>query len=110
MRIVAHPLLDRDILGMAEHVFTVSGDAGAARRRIAEARDLIAALVEEPGSGVALGDGLPGWRARHGGGGRRITVVFRHDAAAGALYIALVGFGGQDWQGRASGRAEFAGR
>ena len=82
MRIVPHPLLERDIVGIAEHVHAVSGDAVAARRRIIEVRDLIAAIVEEPGLGTALGGPLTGWRVRHGGGGRRITVVFRHDASS----------------------------
>lgn len=108
MRIVPHPLIERDIVGIAEHVFTVSGDAAAARRRISEVRDLIAAIVDQPGLGVALGDGLSGWRVRHGGGGRRITVVFRHDTEADRLYVALVAFGGQDWQGHASKRTDFA--
>ena len=104
MRVVLHPLLERDIVGIAEHVHAVSGDAAAARRRIVEVRDLIAAIVEEPALGTALGQPLAGWRVRHGGGGRRITVVFRHDAGQGALYLALVAFGGQDWEGRAAGR------
>ena len=110
MRIVPHPLLGRDIVGIAEHVHAVSGDAAAARRRIAEVRDLIAAIADEPGLGVALGEDLTGWRVRHGGNGRRITVVFRHDAADDALYVALVAFGGQDWEGRAVGRSEVGGR
>ena len=105
MPIVPHPLLERDIVGMAEHVFAVSGDAAAARRRIAEARDLIAAIAAEPGLGVALDGDLAGWRVRHGGAGRRITVVFRHEATSNMLYVALVAFGEQDWEGRAAGRS-----
>lgn len=110
MRIVPHPLLERDIVGIAEHVHAVSGDAAAARRRITEARDLIAAIADEPGLGVALDGDLTGWRVRHGGSGRRITVVFRHDAPTEALYVALVAFGGQDWEGRAVGRSSLGPR
>ena len=105
MRVVPHPLLERDIVGIAEHIHAVSGDAAAARRRIIEVRDLIAAIVEEPALGTALGGPLAGWRVRHGGGGRRITVVFRHDAGQEVLYVALVAFGGQDWMGQAAGRS-----
>ena len=106
MRVVPHPLVERDVVGIAEHVHAVSGDAVAARRRIAEVRDLIAAIMDEPGLGTALGDPLAGWRVRHGGGGRRIKVVFRHDASQEALYVALVAFGGQDWMGQATGRSK----
>ena len=105
MRIVPHPLLEQDIVGIAEHVHAVSGDAAAALRRIAEVRDLIAAIADEPGFGVPLDGDLAGWRVRHGGTGRRITVVFRHDAGRGALYVALVAFGRQDWEERAAGRS-----
>ena len=105
LRVVPHPLLGRDIVGIAEHVHAVSGDAAAARRRIAEVRDLVAAIVEEPGLGTALDGPLAGWRVRHGGRGKRITVVFHHDAGQRALYVALVTFGGQDWEGRAVERS-----
>ena len=65
---------------MAEHVFAVSGDGAAARKRITEARELIEAIASQPGLGTGLDGSLTGWRVRHGGQGRRITIVFRHDA------------------------------
>ena len=107
MQIVLHPLLERDIVGIAEHVHAVSGDAAAARRRIAEARDLIAAIAEEPNLGRALDGDLSAWRVRHGGEGRRITVVFRHEVGNDALHVALVAFGGQDREGQATAGAAF---
>jgi plasmid stabilization system protein ParE len=110
MRIVPHPLLERDIVGMADHVFAVSGDGAAARRRISDARDLIKAIVAEPGLGTTLDGDLAGWRVRHGGGGRRITIVFRHDAVLDALYVALVAFGGRDWESHAAERSRFGER
>ena len=109
MKVVPHPLLERDIVGMAEHVFAVSGDGVAARRRILEARDLMEAVVAEPGLGTTLAKPLDGWRVRHGGRNRRITVVFRHDVASDALYIALIAFGGQDWEAHATRRSAFGG-
>jgi plasmid stabilization system protein ParE len=102
---VPHPLLQRDIVGIAEHVFAVSGDADAARRRMAETRELIADIIREPQLGSPLGGDLGGWRVRHGGRDRRISVVFRHDAEAGRLHLALVAFGGQDWTSRLPARA-----
>ena len=107
MQVVPHPLLERDIVGMAEHVFAIGGDGAATRRRISEARDLIEAIVAEPGLGTRLDKPLDGWRVRHGGRGRRITVVFRHDIALDALYIALVAFGGRDWETHAARRSGF---
>lgn len=110
MRIVPHPFVARDIIGLAEHVFAIYGDGAAARRRIAEVRDLIEAIAAEPGLGTVLDGPLQGWRVRHGGRDRRITVVFRHDAALDATYIALVAFGGRDWETHASARSEFGRR
>lgn len=107
MRVIPHPLLERDIVGMAEHVFAVSGNGDAARRRISEARELIEAIVSEPGLGTILDGALAGWRVRHGGQARRVTVVFRHDSSLDALYIALVAFGGRDWEAHAARRSNF---
>lgn len=107
MRVIPHPLLERDIIGIAEHVFAVSGDGAAARKRIFEARELIEAITAEVGLGTMLDGTLAGWRVRHGGQGRRITIVFRHDAALDALYIVLVAFGGRDWEPRAARRSRF---
>ena len=107
MKVVPHPLLERDIVGMAEHVFAVSGDGAAARKRISETRELIQAIASEPGLGTTLDGRLTGWRVRHGGQGRRITVVFRHDTALDAIYVALVAFGGRDWEAYASRRSRF---
>lgn len=111
MQVLAHPLLRRDIEGLAEHVYTVSGSADAARRRIHEVHHLIEQVIENPSLGTLLGKDLPEWRARHGGTGRRITVVFRHDAEANQIQVALVAFGGEDWVNRSPGRtAHFSGR
>ena len=54
MRVIPHPLLERDIIGIAEHVFAVSGDGAAARKRIFEARELIEAITAEVGLGSLL--------------------------------------------------------
>jgi plasmid stabilization system protein ParE len=65
VKLVPHPLLERDIIGMAEHVFDVTGDAEAARRRLAEARELIGDIMREPALGSRLVEQAEGWRIRH---------------------------------------------
>ena len=96
MRIVPHPLLGRDIIGMAEHVHAVSGDGNAARRRIVEARELLGYVQDNPDLGTPLAGELAGGRVRHGGSHRQISVVYRYDANTDCLYLALVAF---DWTG-----------
>ena len=51
---------------------------------------------------------LDGWLVRHGGRGHRITIVFKADLDLGALYVALVAFGGQDWIADGDARRSFA--
>ena len=105
MRIFRHPLVARDLRAMAEHVVAVTyGDVDAARCRLDEADALVADIAGNPGSGTRLVGALAGWLVRHGGRGRRLTVVFRHDAGTDALLITLVALGGQDWQVTSEGR------
>ncbi len=106
MQIVPHPLIERDIIAMAEHVYAVSGDGNAARRRIAELRELLGRVQENPDLGAPLDGDLSGWRIRHGGKRRLVSVVYRHDAERDRLYLALISFGGQDWAARAPRRRE----
>ena len=106
MKLIPHPLLERDIIGLAEHVFDVTGDAEAARRRLADARELIGDIMREPTLGSRLGAHAEGWRIRHSARDRRISVVFRHDPEANRLYVALVAFGGQDWASRLPARTK----
>ena len=106
MRILAHPLLRRDISGIAEHVLSRSGDPEAARRRVIEIRELLAAVQDQPGHGAPLADTLPGWRMRHGGKGRKILIVYRYDPQDDLLCLALVAFAGQDWTARATDRRQ----
>jgi plasmid stabilization system protein ParE len=96
MQIVPHPLVERNIVGLAEHVHPVTGDGEAARRRILEVRALLGRVRDEPDLGAPLPGELIGWRVRHGGLRRQISIVYRHDVEEERLYIALVAFGGQD--------------
>ena len=101
-RIVRHPLVAQDIRALAAHVLAVSGDAEAALRRLDEVDALMDAIRARPDLGAALGDTLPGWRARHGGKGRALTIVYR--AEEDHILVALVAFAGQDWLSAAAGR------
>lgn len=105
MRLVRHPLVAQDIRALAQHILEVSGDPEAAMCRLDEIDALTVAILDNPELGVRLGGPLSGWRARHGGKGRALTIVYRVDGDL--LLIALVAFGGQDWLTRGVGRSEF---
>ena len=98
MRQVRHPLVDRDVASIFEHVLsTTQGDLDAAEQRLDEVDNLLAAIATNPTSGMRLSAPLEGWLVRHGGRRQMITVVFRPDLENRLLYIALVAFGRQNW-------------
>lgn len=98
MRQSKHPLVERDLVGIVEHIVDVTqGDFEAAARRLDEIDALIRDIAANPTSGMRLTGPLDGWLVRHGGRGHRLTIVFRADLARDVLQIALVAFGGQDW-------------
>jgi plasmid stabilization system protein ParE len=105
IRIERHPLVRQDLRELARHVADVSGDLHAAERRLDEVDQLVADILENPNSGALLAPALPGWRVRHGGAGRRITIVFRLTETGDCLQIALVAFGGQNWLASAPNRS-----
>ncbi len=107
MRQIRHPFVDRDLIGIVDHILDVTdGNVAAASRRLDEIDDLLAAIGANPFSGVRLSGDLDGWLVRHGGRGQRLTVVFRPEIERDVLFIALVAFGGRDWIRLASGRSE----
>ncbi len=109
MRIIRHPFVERDLIGMVDHIVDVTqGDVAAAVRRLDEVEALIAAILENPRSGVRLGGTLSGWLVRHGGAGHRLTIVFRPDMETDTIYLALIAFGGRDWIRLAALRRRFA--
>jgi plasmid stabilization system protein ParE len=105
IRIERHPLVRRDLRELARHVADVSGDPGAAERRLDQVDALVADILANPNSGAFLSAKLPGWRVRHAGADRRITIVFRLTEAGDCLQIALVAFGGQNWMNTAPDRS-----
>lgn len=107
IRQIRHPLVDRDVIGIVDHILSITdGNLVAARRRLDEIDDLLASIAETPRSGMRLSGDLEGWLVRHGGSGRRLTVVFRPNLDRDILFIALVAFGGRDWMRLAAGRRE----
>lgn len=110
MRVIRHPLVDRDLVALVDHIVAVTGgDIAAAGRRLDEVDALVADIAANPASGMRLAAPLDGWRVRHGGRGHRLTVVFRADAERDCLFIALVAFGGQDWMAEGGTRRSFGG-
>ena len=98
MRLIRHPFVDQDLIGIAQHIVTTTKeDIAAAYRRLDEIDALLQAIAENPQSGYRLSAPLDGWLVRHGGAGRRLTIVFKPDFEQDVLYIALVAFGGSDW-------------
>ena len=98
MRQIKHPLVERDLIGIVDHIVEVTqGDFDAAARRLDETDDLLRDIAANPMSGMRLAGPLDGWLVRHGGRGHRLTIVFRADLQRDVLQIALVAFGGQDW-------------
>lgn len=108
MHFVRHPFFERDLIGLVDHIVDVTdGDVAAAERRLDEVDVLLDSIASNPTAGVRLSGKLEGWLVRHGGYGQRLTIVFKSDAAAGIIYLALVAFGGRDWVKLASARKQF---
>jgi len=108
MRLIRHPLVNRDLAALVDHIVeTTQGDFAAASRRLDEVDNLMAEIAANPLCGMRLAPPLDGWLVRHGGRGHRITIVFR--AESDILYIALVAFGGQDWMSGGAARRQFGG-
>jgi len=108
MRIVRHPFVDRDLIGIVDHIIKVTeGDYDAAFRRLDEVDMLLRSVLENPTSGVRLRGKLDSWLVRHGGLEQRLTVVFKPDLGDDVIYLAMVAFGGRDWMKAAVGRRAF---
>ena len=108
MRIVRHPFVERDLIGIVDHIVSITeGDYAAAYRRLDEVDALLGSVLENPTSGVRLRGELDSWLVRHGGAGQRLTIVFKPDLEKDVVYLAMVAFGGRDWMKAAVGRHGF---
>ena len=108
MRLIRHPFVERDLIGIVDHIVkTTSGDYDAASRRLNEVDVLLRSVLENPTSGVRLRGKLDNWLVRHGGAGQKLTVVFKPDIENECVYLAMVAFGGRDWMKAAVGRHGF---
>ncbi|MEM6275324.1 MAG: type II toxin-antitoxin system RelE/ParE family toxin [Pseudomonadota bacterium] len=109
MRLVRHPFFERDLIGIVDHIVDVTdSNTAAAAKGLDEIDAMISTIAKNPISGVRLKGSLDGWLVRHGGSGRRLTIVFKPDVAAGVIDLALVAFGGRDWVKLASVRKQFS--
>lgn len=109
MRFIQHPFFERDIIGIANHIFEVTqGDTGAASRRLDQIDALLAEIASNPASGLRLSGHLEGWLVRHGGTRNRLTIVFKPDFPNKTIYLALVAFGGRNWMKVAAARRAFS--
>jgi hypothetical protein len=109
MRVLRHPLVDRDLVALVDHIIEVTGgDFAAAVRRLDEVDKMMAAIENNPHSGARLAAPLDGWLVRHGGRGHRLTIVFRADPERDCIFVALVAFGGQDWMAEGEERKSIA--
>lgn len=107
MQLIRHPLVERDIIGIADHIVqSTMGDIGAARRRLDEIDLLLEDISKNPFSGTRLAGKLEGWLVRHGGKDHRLTVVFKSDAERRLLYVAMIAFGGRNWMVGSEARSE----
>ena len=110
MRIVRHPFVERDLIGIVDHIVdTTEGDYAAAYRRLDEVDALLGSVLANPTSGVRLRGELDSWLVRHGGAGQRLTVVFKPDLENDCVHLAMVAFGGRDWMRTAVGRRGLGG-
>ena len=108
MKIVRHPFVERDLIGIVDHIVSITeGDYAAASYLLDEVDALLISVLENPTSGVRLRGGLDSWSVRHGGTGQRLTVVFKSDLENECVYLAMVAFGGRDWRKVAVGRRGF---
>lgn len=105
MRLIRHPLVARDVAELARHVLTVSGDKAAALRRLDEIDAPLASILDAPDIGSRLDGPLEGWRVRHGGRGRALSIIYRIEGDR--LLVAMVAFAGQDWTKGALDRSGF---
>ena len=55
MRIVRHPFVERDLIGIVDHIVSITeGDHAAAYRRLDEVDSLLGSLIENSNLGVCL--------------------------------------------------------
>ena len=95
---IRHPLVEKDLRNLVDHVLRVTGDDfAAAGRHLEEVDSLLADVAENPLSGIRLSERLGGWLIRHGGRGSRLTIVFRPELQDDLIRIALIPFGAQNW-------------
>jgi mRNA-degrading endonuclease RelE of RelBE toxin-antitoxin system len=103
-RVALHPLVFDDVARLNRHIADATGDPDAGLRRVSEIDALISSIAQDPFLGAPLNGVLDGFRRRHGGTDRRVTIIYAVDEEHTLVRIHLVAFGGQNWSARAAGR------
>ena len=93
-----------DVVRLHRHNVDASGDPDAGLRRVSEIDALIASIADDPFLGAPLNGPLEGFRRRHGGTDRRLTIICAVDDEQALVRVHLVAFGGQNWSARAADR------
>lgn len=100
-RLRFHPLVERDLDGIAQWIISHAG-VEAADRTLAEIEQTITELARLPHRGSIRHDVAPGLRAVPAA--RRGVIVFTVDDAAAEVFIHAVTYGGADWVRRVPSR------
>ena len=103
-RVALHPLVFDDVARLHRHIVDATGDPEAGSRHVSEIDALISSVAQDPFLGAPLNGALYGFRRRHGGTDRRVTIIYAVDEEQALVRIHLVAFGGQNWSARATGR------
>jgi hypothetical protein len=103
-RIALHPLVFDDVARLNSHIVEATQDRDAGMRRVSEIDALIGAIAQDPFLGAPLDGVLQGFRRRHGGTDRRVTIIYAVDENHAVVRIHLVAFGGQNWTALAARR------
>jgi plasmid stabilization system protein ParE len=103
-RVALHPLVFDDVARSNLHIVDATGDPDAGLRRVSEIDSLIASIAQDPLLGARLDGLLEGFRRRHGGTDRRVTIIYAVDDEQALVRMHLVAFGGQNWSARAAVR------
>ncbi|WP_139284115.1 type II toxin-antitoxin system RelE family toxin [Rubrimonas cliftonensis] len=103
-RVALHPLVFDDLVRLHRHIVDATGDPDAGSRRVSEIDALIGSIAQDPFLEAPLKGAREGFRRRHGGTDRRVTIIYAVDDETALVRIQLVAFGGQNWSARAAVR------
>jgi plasmid stabilization system protein ParE len=96
-----HPLVEGDLLGVAELVADYAG-IEVANRKVDEIVDFIDRLADHPHIGTVREDLFPGLRAIPAS--KKAVVCFTVDESAKEIVVICISYAGSDWQAKVQER------